>query len=120
MLPTRAMTCSVPFEKQIIHISHTSSLQDSMPGGGGHRGSSHPDFDCYDSIAKTAPFAVYVRTKIYRIDTGVEEWLDYPRIFDILREVGYNGCLSIVYEGTSDRIESVRKAGNYLRSLLNA
>ena len=57
--------------------------------------------------------------KFYRIDSGIEEWLDYPRILDMLRAVGYNGPLSVVYEGESDPLESMRKAGEYLRSLIN-
>ncbi len=99
------------------HILDTGQYAGS-PGASGHGDSAHPNYDCYDSIAQTAPYAVYVRTKFYRIDSGVEEWLDYPRILDILRGVGYNGCLSIVYEGESDRVESMRKAAGYLRSLL--
>ena len=63
---------------------------------------------------------MYVRTKFYRIDSGVEEWLDYPRILDILTEVGYNGILSVVYEGESDAIDSMEKAAKYLRTLINA
>ena len=80
--------------------------------------SSRNNYDCYNSIAKTAPYAVYVRAKFYQIDSGVEEWLDYPRILDILRKENYNGCISIVYEGESDSIESMRKAAGYLRSIL--
>jgi sugar phosphate isomerase/epimerase len=99
------------------HILDTGQYAGS-PGASGQRGSAHPNYDCYDSIAKTAPYAVYVRTKFYMIDSGVEEWLDYPRILDILRGIGYNGCLSIVYEGESDPTESMRKAANYLRSIL--
>lgn len=99
------------------HILDTGQYAGS-PGASGHRGSAHPHYDCYDSIARTAPYAVYVRAKFYRIDGGVEEWLDYPHILDILRGVGYNGSLSVVYEGESDPIESMRKAGEYLRSLL--
>ena len=101
------------------HILDTGQYAGS-PGASGHRGSSHPDYDCYASIAMTAPYAVYVRTKFYHIDSGIEEWLDYPRVLDILRGVGYNGPLSIVYEGESDPIESMRKAGDYLRSLINS
>ena len=101
------------------HILDTGQYAGS-PGASGHRGSSHPDYDCYASIAMTAPNAVYVRTKFYHIDSGIEEWLDYPRVLDILRGVGYNGPLSIVYEGESDPIESMRKAGDYLRSLINS
>ena len=88
------------------------------PARSGHRGSPHPDYDCYASIAQTAPHAVYVRTKFYQIDSGVEEWLDYPRVLDILQEVDYNGCLSVVYEGESDPVDSMRKARSYLASLL--
>jgi sugar phosphate isomerase/epimerase len=101
------------------HILDTGQYAGS-PGASGHQGSSHPDYDCYDSIAKTAPYAVYVRTKFYRIESGVEEWLDYPRILDILVEVGYNGALSVVYEGESDAIDSMDKAAKYLRTLINA
>ena len=101
------------------HILDTGQYAGS-PGASGHRGQSHPGYDCYDSIAKTAPHAVYVRAKFYRIDSGIEEWLDYPRILEILRGVGYNGPVSVVYEGESDPIESMRKAGNYLRSLINS
>ena len=54
----------------------------------------------------------------YQIDSGVEEWLDYPRVLEILRGVDYNGCLSIVYEGESDPVDSMRKARSYLESLL--
>lgn len=99
------------------HILDTGQYAGS-PGASGHRGSPHPAYDCYASIEQTAPHAVYVRTKFYQIDSGVEEWLDYPRVLDILRGVGYNGCLSVVYEGESEPIESMRKARRYLESLL--
>ena len=108
-------------EERIIPISHISWTLDNMqdlPGASGHRGSPHPGYDCYASIEQTAPHAVYVRTKFYQIDSGVEEWLDYPRVLEILRGVGYNGCLSVVYEGESDPVESMRKARSYLASLL--
>ncbi|MDE0301571.1 MAG: TIM barrel protein [Candidatus Poribacteria bacterium] len=100
------------------HVLDTGQYAGS-PGASGHRGSSHPDYDCYESIAKTAPYAVYVRTKFYRIDSGVEEWLDYPRIIDIFVEVGYNGTLSVVYEGESDAINSMEKAAKHLRTIIN-
>jgi len=99
------------------HIVDTGQYAGS-PGASGHHGSAHPNFDCYDSIAKTAPYAIYVRTKFYHIDSGVEEWLDYPQIVQILKGLNYNGGISIVYEGESDPIESMRKAAVYLRSLL--
>ncbi len=97
----------------LSHIMDTGQYVGS-PGGSGHKESDNPE-DCYRSMELTAPHAVYVRTKFYRIDSGVEEWLDYPRIFRILRNVGYNGGLSIVYEGTSEPKAAIEKAVRCLR-----
>jgi hypothetical protein len=43
-----------------------------------------------------------VRAKLYRLKSGKEAWLDYDRIFKILRGVKYNGFVCLVYEGWSD------------------
>jgi hypothetical protein len=59
-------------------------------------------YDVYGSIARTAPQAVLVRAKLFRVKSGKEEWLDYDRIFRILRDVRYNGFVSVVYEGWRD------------------
>ena len=69
-------------------------------------------------LYRSVRHAVYVRTKFYRIDSGTEEWLDYPRIMRMLNSAGYNGCLSIVYEGQSDPLTAIEKATKYLRTLL--
>ena len=87
--------------------------------GAGPRGETDPDIDFYHFMEQTAPHALYVRTKFYKIESGKEEWLDYDRIGPILKKVNYNGCISIVYEGEAeDRVEQVRLAANYLRDLL--
>ena len=89
--------------------------------GASPKGESDPNVDIYQYIQETAPHAVYVRAKFYRVESGREEWLDYERIVRILRGVNYNGCLSIVYEGQqSDRVDAVRKAANHLRECLLA
>ncbi len=90
------------------------------PGATGQRGTEDPALDFYGSIAMTAPYAVHVRAKVYRIATGVEEWLNYPRILEILRGVGYNGWMSIVYEGQDAEAEAtaVPKAVAYLRRVI--
>jgi sugar phosphate isomerase/epimerase len=90
------------------------------PGASGAEGVEDPALDFYGSIALTAPYAVHVRAKIYRIQSGVEAWIDYPRILEILRGVGYNGWMSIVYEGQAVESEAsaVPKAVTYLRGLL--
>ncbi len=101
------------------HILDTGQYVGS-PGASGANGQEDPSLDFYGSIAETAPLAVHVRCKIYRIQQGVEEWLDYPRIFAILRRVGFNGWLSIVYEGQQVEAEvtAVPKAVQYLRRLI--
>ena len=64
------------------------------------RGEFDPNVDLYkDYLEPTAPYATYVRAKIYKIDSGREEWLDYGRILKILKAVGFNGNMSIVFEG---------------------
>ncbi len=71
-------------------------------GAGGARPEDATQYDVYQSIEKTAALAVFVRAKLYRLRRGKEEWLDYPRIFKILRRVKYNGFVSLVYEGWED------------------
>ena len=56
--------------------------------------------------------------KYYEIDTGQEAQLDYTRIFPILRSAGYNGFLSIVYEGEGDERTAVAKSVSYLRRFM--
>ena len=102
------------------HILDTGQYVGS-PGASGQRGREDPALDFYGSIAETAPLAVHVRCKIYRIESGAEEWLDYPRIFGILKGVEFNGWCSVVYEGQDAEAEAaaVPKAVKYLRSLMD-
>ena len=101
------------------HILDTGQYVGS-PGASGQRGYEDPALNFYGSIAETAPLAVHVRCKIYRIQTGTEEWLNYPRIFEILKGVNYNGMLSVVYEGQDAEEEAIAipKAVSYLRDLM--
>lgn len=87
------------------------------------RGEFDPNIDLYkDYLEPTAPYATYVRAKIYKIDSGREEWLDYGRILKILKTVGFNGNMSIVFEGGDrnryDTDECLRLATKHLRELL--
>ena len=101
------------------HILDTGQYVGS-PGASGQRGHEDPALNFYGSIEETAPLAVHVRCKIYRIKNGTEEWLNYPRIFDILNGFNYNGWLSVVYEGQDVEAEAtaVPKAVQYLRTLM--
>ena len=50
-------------------------------------------------MEQTAPYAAYVRAKIYKVDSGREEWLDYDRIVQILTAANFNGPMSMTFEG---------------------
>jgi sugar phosphate isomerase/epimerase len=101
------------------HILDTGQYVGS-PGASGAGGVEDPSLDFYGSIEETAPLAVHVRAKIYRIGTGEEAWLNYRRIFDILKRVNYNGWVSVVYEGQEVEPEerAVPKAVRYLRRFI--
>ena len=77
----------------------------------------------YKYMERTAPYASYVRAKIYKIDSGKEELLDYRRIIAILKKVNFNGNMSIVFEDRGnqcDYAEAIGLAVKHLRGLLAA
>ena len=84
-------------------------------------GETDPDVDIYEYMEQTAPYASYVRAKIYKIDSGREEWIDYGRVMDVLRAVGFNGTISIVYEdqgNACDPREAIALAVAHLRDVI--
>ena len=89
-------------------------------GSPGASGEVDPEVDFYQYMEQTLPHAGYVRCKIYQIASGREEVLDYRRIAGLLKGAGYNGCISIVYEGREpgERAQLIGKAAAYLRQLL--
>jgi sugar phosphate isomerase/epimerase len=84
------------------HVLDTGQYLGS-PGASGATPEDPGRYGAYRSIARTAPLAVLVRAKRYRLRTGKETWLDYGRIFKALREARYHGFVSLVYEGWPDR-----------------
>jgi sugar phosphate isomerase/epimerase len=88
------------------------------------RGEFDASVDLYEDYLKpTAPHTTYVRAKIYKIDNGREEWIDYPRILGILQDVGFNGTIGLVFE-VGDRNacpldECVRLAVRHLQQVIN-
>jgi sugar phosphate isomerase/epimerase len=101
------------------HILDTGQYL-GFPGAGGATAADPRTHDVYKSIASTAPLAVFVRAKLYRLRTGKEEWLDYYRIFKILRDVKYQGFVSLVYEGEADMdaLHAVPVGVKFLRGYL--
>lgn len=80
-----------------------------------------PEVDFYAYMIQTAPHASYVRAKIYRIESGEEQVIDYHRIMPIIRDVGFNGNMSIVFEDRGNSCsyeECLRRGSAYLRRLL--
>ncbi len=108
----------------LTFIMDTGQWQGS-PGTGSPRGWMDITVDIYkDYIERTAQFASAVRAKIYKIDNGREEWLDYPRIFKILHAAGFNGNVSICFEGGApprnrcDTEECIKLASHHLREVI--
>ena len=84
-------------------------------------GMTDPDVDIYEYMEQTAPYATYVRAKIYRIDTGREEWIDYGRVMEILSAVDFNGTMTIVYEDQGNSCgprEAIALAVTHLRDVI--
>lgn len=102
------------------HILDTGQYLGSL-GASGARPDDPRRYDVYQSIERTAPRAILVRAKLYRLRSGKEEWLDYERIFRILRSVKYNGFVSLVYEGWKemDALHAVPVGVKFLRGCLN-
>ena len=90
--------------------------------GTNRAGGSDPNVDIYEYMEQTVPYISYVRAKIYKIDSGQEEWLDYKRIIAILKAADFNGNMSIVFEDRGNQYgydEAIGLAVKYLRELLN-
>ena len=86
-------------------------------------GVTDPDADIYEYMRQTAPYATYVRAKIYKIDSGREEWIDYNRVMEILSAVDFNGTMSIVYEDQGNACsprEAIALAVAHLREVITA
>ena len=106
------------------YIMDTGQWQGAV--GGSPRGWRDLNVDIYRNyMERVAPHTTLVRAKIYKIDNGWEEWLDYPRIFKILRQNDFNGTVSIVLEGGQpprnrvDAQECIKLAADHLRDVMS-
>ncbi len=74
----------------------------------------------YEKLEQIAPSAVLVHAKTYY---GGGVWysldLDYSRIAQILRSAGFNGWISIEFEGKEDAHTAVPKSAERLRKAFN-
>lgn len=106
-------------EQAAPHLSHVwdTGQYVGSPGASGEESEVATEA-VYESLQQTVHLATHVRTKIYRVETGEERWLDYPRIFDILQGAGYNGFCSLVYEGVEDEEPAIARAVPFLRRFI--
>jgi hypothetical protein len=104
----------------LAYVLDTGQFQGSpgASGNGSPGNAARPEL--YESIEMCAPRAVMARTKFYFAEPGDERWLDYPRIVRILKNAGFSGPLSIVYEprGGVPSTDALPAAVRYLSNLL--
>jgi hypothetical protein len=70
----------------------------------------------YVKLAQIAPHAALTHAKTY---FGGGEWysldVDYGRVAEILRQVGFTGYISLEYEGREDPLTAVPKSIDLIR-----
>jgi sugar phosphate isomerase/epimerase len=113
------------FYKEVNHPNFTLLLDTGhftgRDGPNGPKMPGHTYENYYRSIEQVAAIAPFVRAKLYVLDDrGRERFIDYDRVFHILRGVHYNGFVSLVYEGKEDDMMAIPRGARFLRSFLTA
>jgi len=73
----------------------------------------------YENIKKLGKLIKIVHAKMYNFDeNGFESTLDYNKIIQLLKEINYDGYLSIEFEGSLSPIEGIEKSVALLRKLI--
>jgi sugar phosphate isomerase/epimerase len=113
------------FHREVNHPNFTLLLDTGhFAGRNGPNGPKIPGTtydDYYHSIEQVAPLTQFVRAKIYDMDEkGREKWIDYDRVFGLLRKVRFNGFISMIYEGKEDKFTVIPNAIRFLRSFVKS
>jgi len=113
------------FYKTVNHPNFTLLLDTGhftgREGPNGPKLAGHTYDHYYRSIEQVATLTQFVRAKLYQLDDqGVEKFIDYKRVFNILRSVHYNGFVSLVYEGKEDEMTAMPRGTRFLRSHVSA
>lgn len=70
----------------------------------------------YDGLAALVPYALVVHAKTYDLDAaGNVPEFDFPRCLTIVRDAGYDGYLSIEFEGDGDQYDGVQRTIELIR-----
>ncbi len=101
------------------HILDTGQFRGGLGASGRDDDPGRESHDIYQYIGQSLHRAEMVRTKIYKITSGEEEWVDYRKIFTILKDGGFNGPISVVYEGRDGlpSMDAMRNAQKFLSGL---
>lgn len=71
------------------------------------------------SITRTAKMAWYVHAKFTRVlPDGRDARVDHDAALEVLRDAGYDGCVSVEYEGKESGSAAVPRAVAYLRAAI--
>jgi len=113
------------FYKEVGHPNFTLLLDTGhftgREGPNGPKIAGHTYDDYYRSLEQVAPLAQFVRVKFYDVGPdGSEKYIDYKRVFAMLRGLKYNGFTSLVYEGKEDELTAVPRAAKFLRSMVTS
>ena len=82
--------------------------------------------NAYEEMDKLAPYAILCHAKTYEFGLGwqglesywEEKKIDYRRVMGILRRNGFNGYLSLEYEGQEAEETAVPKGVEFLRKII--
>ena len=78
-----------------------------------------PKEDRYAHMEKVAPHIVQIHAKVLEADEKKgDRTIDYDRVLSIAKKAGFNGFVSIEYEGKEDAWKAVTKASKYFRQVL--
>lgn len=108
------------FYKAVNHPNFTLLLDTGhftgREGPNGPKIEGHTYENYYRSIEQVAEIAPFVRAKLYQVgQDGSERYIDYDKVFNILRNKHYNGFVSLVYEGKEDEMNTIPRGVHFLR-----
>ncbi|MHA1820664.1 MAG: sugar phosphate isomerase/epimerase family protein [Promethearchaeota archaeon] len=107
-------------EFQIMLLNKIKSLsKDKYFGYLVDTGNYSPKNLIYDNILKLSNSIKIVHAKMYSFnEDGEESVLNYEKIIKNLKQVGFDGFLSIEYEGKDDPLEGVKKSIQLLKKYI--
>lgn len=74
-------------------------------------GTFKPNELAYGFMEEVLPHTGCVAAKIYNIESSREEWVDYDRVFNILKAADFNGRIAVYYKSTYEKVEDYQQGG---------